>query len=222
MMTSDQVRELAEMLGAQLGGWRLQLATVVITLVAAGIGAYLGAFLSEKGKNRAIREDLDKIVYQMQRTTQAAEDVKAAIANVLWLKQKRWDLRRDVYTQLLEALETLEQSTHIMTGADKATKACAEIQDAVGAAFHRNRYDIARERAVEALRNARRARALGGVFLSPEARQIVEELGSTWNTALETSSQGAVGAYPDLSKIIGRAQSALTNAARIELMEKAE
>lgn len=191
----------------------------LVSLISAGVGAYFGAYLREKGKNLATSEDIAKIVEQLQRTTKATEEVKATISNDLWLRQKRWDLRRDVYAQLLEALESLAQSLYIMTGADAEAKARAEVRDVEGTTFHKERYETARERALEALRNARRAQALGGVFLPAEARAVVENLASAWNRALEQSSRGAVGAFSELSRIIDRNQKALTTAARIELME---
>lgn len=220
-MSADQVRALVEkMLGGRLGDWQLLLAVAVITLIAAGIGAYVGAYLSEKGKNLATRADIDKIVQQVERTTKAAEEVKATISNELWLKQKRWDLRRDVYAQLLEALESLDQSLYIMKAADTGARSRAEVRDVEGTTFHKHRYEIAKERAIEAVRNARRARALGGVFLTAEARAIVEDLASAWTTALEESpARGAVGAFSQLATIIDRAQKALLAAAQTDLME---
>jgi hypothetical protein len=191
----------------------------LVSLISAGVGAYSGSFLTEKGKNRAMRADIAKIVEQVQRTTKAAEEVRAAISDDLWLRQRRWDLRRDVYAQLLEALESLAQSLSIMTGADAAARTRAEVRDIEGATFHKQRYEMARERALEALRNARRAHALGGMFLPIEARAVVEDLAAAWNTALEESSRGAVGAFSELSKIIDRNQKALTSIARMDLME---
>src|SRR5262249_13359370 len=132
---------------------------------------------------------------------------------------KRWDLRRDVYAQLLEAFERLDQSLSIMVAADAVARSRAEVRDIDGTTFHKQRYEGARERAVEALRNVRRAHALGGVFLTAEARRIVEDLASAWNRALETSERGAVGAFSELSKIIEGAQKGLTTAARTDLME---
>lgn len=194
---------------------------LILVFVMAAAGAYFGSYLRKKGENLATREDIDKMVDQVERTTKASEEVKAAISNDLWLKQKRWDLRRDVYAQLLEAFEALSQSLSIMAGADNAARMRFEVRDVEGGTFHKQRYEMARERAVEALRNARRAHALGGVFLTSEVRTIVEDLASAWNKALEVSSRGAVGAFSELSEIIGRAQTSLVAAARIDLMEGA-
>ena len=58
------------------------------------------------------------------------------------------------------------------------------------------------------------------MFLTAEARAIVEDLASAWTTALEESpARGAVGAFSQLATIIDRAQKALLAAAQTDLME---
>src|SRR5438876_3864386 len=69
----------------------------VLSLAAAGIGAYLGSYLREKGKNVATREDIDRVVRK-------TEDIKAQITGDLWERQNRWAFKRDLYIRLLENL----------------------------------------------------------------------------------------------------------------------
>ena len=54
------------------------LLTAVVSVVSAGLGAYFGAYLREKGKNLATKEDLDRVV-------RATEDIKAKISGSLWV-----------------------------------------------------------------------------------------------------------------------------------------
>src|SRR5712691_4874777 len=70
------------MLARPLGGWHLVLIVPLISLLAAGVGAYIGAYLSEKGKSRATREDLQDIV---RRT----EEIKVEVSRAAGLRQEQ-------------------------------------------------------------------------------------------------------------------------------------
>jgi len=69
----------------------------VPSLAGAAIGAYIGSYLQEKGKNLATREDIDRVVRK-------TEDIKAEISGDLWQRQNRWTFKRDLYIRLLENL----------------------------------------------------------------------------------------------------------------------
>jgi hypothetical protein len=220
-MTPDQMRAIVEEAIGKYGlpRWYVMVASLVVVTAVSIFAWWLRSYMQSTGERFARTEGLKAILREVRHTTQTAEEVKATISNDLWLKQKRWDLRRDVYAQLLEAFESLAQSLPIMMAADVAARTQIEARDVEGATFHKQRYQMARERAIEALRNARRAHALGSVFLTAEARAIVDDLATAWTAALEGSSQGALGAFSELSEIIDRAQKTLTAAARIDLIE---
>lgn len=74
-----------------------------VPVVSAGVGAYIGAYLREKGKNLATREDLDRVF-------RAMEIIKAQISGDLWVEQERWKLKRDCYVPLLENIRMLGES----------------------------------------------------------------------------------------------------------------
>jgi len=77
-----------------------EVAFLVVTAFVAGVGAWFGSYLREKARNYATREDI-------QQLTSLTESVKSEISGKLWLDQKRWDLRRDFYWQLLGVLSEL-------------------------------------------------------------------------------------------------------------------
>ena len=72
----------------------------IVTVVMAGVGAWIGTYLREKGRNYATREDV-------QHLTRLTEEVRADVSGKVWLEQKRWDLKRDFYWELLTVLNEL-------------------------------------------------------------------------------------------------------------------
>jgi hypothetical protein len=75
-----------------------QLSVVILSFVAGAVGAYLGAYLKQKGENLATREDVDKI-------TRATEEIKAQISGDMWDRQRRWETKRDILFNVVKALE---------------------------------------------------------------------------------------------------------------------
>ena len=71
------------------------------TLIAAGCGAYFGAYLKKKGENLATHEDLAALVEQMKAVTNATKEIEAKISTDMWHRQNRWEMRKDA---ILEAL----------------------------------------------------------------------------------------------------------------------
>ncbi len=78
----------------------IDLWSLVLVAIFGGAGAYFGAFLKKRGEIKAIKKDLDQI-------TKIQEEIKSEISKTRWLDQRRWDLRRDVYWNLLEQLGEL-------------------------------------------------------------------------------------------------------------------
>lgn len=78
-----------------------QLTTWLVTLIVAGLGAWFGAFLREKGKNYATKEDI-------QTLTQLTEEVRANVTDQVWVRQRRWDLKRDLYWKLIENISDVD------------------------------------------------------------------------------------------------------------------
>src|SRR5262245_32799384 len=71
-------------------------ALFVVALVA-GIGAYFGSYLRQKGKNLATKEDIDLVGRKI-------EEIKTEIAGGLWVAQSRWTFRAEVYKNLFESI----------------------------------------------------------------------------------------------------------------------
>jgi hypothetical protein len=100
----------------------VNLSTLFVIALVAGMGAYFGSYLREKGKNLATKEDVDRIVRK-------TEDIKAEITGDLWERQNRSMFKRDVYVRLLEnlgiatmALDRLWDAETVFSGLESETR----------------------------------------------------------------------------------------------------
>ncbi len=71
---------------------------VILSVACLGLifREFLPGYLTEKGKNLATHEDIDRIVEQLRKTTAAAEAIKADTASGLWVEQSRWTFRAEI------------------------------------------------------------------------------------------------------------------------------
>jgi hypothetical protein len=78
--------------------------------VASLIGAAVGAYFKRRAENLATHDDLDKLVEQIAAVTQTTENIKAAISDDVWDRQRQWELRRDAILKALDAFNDFESS----------------------------------------------------------------------------------------------------------------
>jgi hypothetical protein len=76
---------------------------VIATLFAFWLKTYFGSYLSEKAKNLATHEDIQKLIDQVRET----ERVKSEISDRMWDRQTRWTYKRDLYVRIIECLTDL-------------------------------------------------------------------------------------------------------------------
>jgi hypothetical protein len=81
---------------------------VVLSGVAALIASYLGSYLQTKGTHRALREDLKTLTEKVAATTRAAEEIKTRFGQSAWVEQRRWELKRELYTDLLRSVYKMQ------------------------------------------------------------------------------------------------------------------
>jgi hypothetical protein len=167
-------------------------ALFVVALVA-GVGAYFGTYLREKAKNRAIHEDIDRMV-------KATEDIKAEVSGNLWLRQRRWELERELYSHLLENLNEIRAV--LKTYQDEENPA------------RRARYG---ERIVDSIEETRRARAIGAALLRREAVEALGRLDVDWRAMRELDGDPEERLAARI-KIVDAAYTSLIAAAREDLL----
>jgi hypothetical protein len=76
---------------------------IVAVIVGLWIKSYFGPYLTQKAKNLATHEDIQKLIDQVRET----ERVKAEISDSMWDRQSRWTYKRDLYVKIVETLTTL-------------------------------------------------------------------------------------------------------------------
>jgi hypothetical protein len=67
--------------------------TIVLTVIAGGIGAYLGTYIRQKGQNLATKEDIAEI-------TRIQESIKAELANRSHFSRVRYERETEIYRDL--------------------------------------------------------------------------------------------------------------------------
>jgi hypothetical protein len=103
---------LASIRGEDKRDWHMMrlILWALTTLLAAFVGSYLGSYLKKKGENRAIQEDIGKLVEQVSAVTQATKEIETKISSDLWDRQKRWELKREVLFEATKNLAEVEEA----------------------------------------------------------------------------------------------------------------
>jgi hypothetical protein len=67
--------------------------TIIVSIIAGGVGAFLGAYLKQKGKNFATKEDVAKI-------TQIQEEIRTKLANQSHFSRIRYEREMEIYQKV--------------------------------------------------------------------------------------------------------------------------
>jgi hypothetical protein len=83
---------------------------VVLSLLNAGVvglGIYLGSYLKKKAQNLATREEFKDLQKQTAELTRTTKEIEATISGELWNQQKRWELKREVFFQVVQRISAV-------------------------------------------------------------------------------------------------------------------
>ncbi len=72
----------------------------VTTLVASGIGSYVGAYLRKKGENLATHEDVNKLQQQVAAVTTVTKKIEATIADTIWRRERKAEFQLKAIEQV--------------------------------------------------------------------------------------------------------------------------
>ena len=116
-----------------------------MTAIVAGGAAYFGAYLRQKAQNLATHEDIQKLVEQVQATTEATKAIESRIDDEFWNKQRVWEMKRDVLFEVSVATARLDVAILHLLSSESAGQ---------NAGFAHGAYTAARAKASEEWGNA--------------------------------------------------------------------
>ena len=140
------------------------------------------AFAHEAGKQEAVLANLDKLEAQVRAVTTTQEEIKADINGAVWLQQNVWNLKRDVYIRLLEALGDLfseaDNAAHLYRQAERRQREGRPL----------TALDIERAKELgDKMRDTKRLVAqnlsIAGMVVQHDSIQIVQEGLAQWSVA---------------------------------------
>lgn len=103
------IKDLAEYIltGDDFTDFLVYSVMLLLLVVAILIGGFLKSYASEKGKNYASKEDVEKLVEQIKITTEATETIKTSIEHGVWRKKEIENIRRKKLEEYLFLLGNL-------------------------------------------------------------------------------------------------------------------
>lgn len=158
------------------------LVIALTSLLSSGVAAFMGAYLKTRGENLATKSDFDSLLVQLKQQTREVEEIKSEISQTGWIQQRRWDLKRELYAQLLVVLEELRE---------KGRWLFESMGDPYPYASRTPEYNESLQRFAAhmhergTLDRFLSAKALAGIFLAPDAVTALENLSHEYEIAAD-------------------------------------
>lgn len=156
---------------------------LLIAAVKVGWVPFFSAYVSEKGRRLATRQDIENVITEVRRVTSETEQIKAQISGDLWNRQMQWNQKRDVYGSLLglvSEMQTEYVKLHSMYSGGITILPAREMN----APF---------DRLVELARDFRKAAALASIFAGSEANEAIQRYIESDASAGKPSERAAKG-----------------------------
>ncbi len=84
----------------------------VMTALLAALLGFFAAYVKEKGKNYANKEDFDSLKAQLSVTTELVENVKVSVSDKSWIGQQVWLKKQEAYEFIFEQLAHVKNFVH--------------------------------------------------------------------------------------------------------------
>ncbi len=75
----------------------------LLGVIAGMAGGFLSAYATQKGKNKAMAQDIAEI-------TRLTKDIEAKISNEMWIGQRSWDLKRTAAFELAKEMGSFQEA----------------------------------------------------------------------------------------------------------------
>ena len=158
------------------------LVIALTSLLSSGVAAFVGAYLKTRGENLATKSDFDSLLAQLKQQTREVEQVKSEISQAGWIQQRRWDLKRELYAQLLVVLEEIRE---------KGRWLFESMGDPYATALSTPEYNESLQRFAAHMQERGTldkflsAKALAGIFLTPDAVTALDNLSHEYEIAAD-------------------------------------
>ena len=181
-----------------------------IAFIFAFAGSYFGAYAKKRAENRAMKDDFDNLLSQLKKTTKATEKIKEDISRVSWVDQQRWQLKRDLYMELLEALYSEKEAIFKLYDEEKREPPTDPELISLRETFVSNN----RDKSLSAIERISKVRGVAGVLLTAESQKALDDLALSWYKSIDGESPEF---YSTRLKAADKAYSIVLNAATKDL-----
>lgn len=89
----------------------IDILSIAVTAITAGVGAYLGSFLKKKGEVAAIKSSQKQLLDYAEKNQKVIGEVQASFQresadyqHELWVEQQHWLTRKELYIEVLDLL----------------------------------------------------------------------------------------------------------------------
>lgn len=191
--------------------WSAYVLILFTSLLAASAGAWFGSYFKEKGKNYATREDVDKILDQVRKTTEATEVIKAEVSGDLWERQNRWAFKKDVYLRLLVGLSDAASAVRQLVFLDEQMAATGrrDPESSIGRTM-----DLYFNEMKKAMVEIRHSAFVVPLVCSGATRKALDQLLEEW---LRSEQAGGTEYLQGARAALSRTIDAVTDTAREDL-----
>jgi hypothetical protein len=158
----------------------------LLTVFAGLFGGYLGAYMAKKGENKAIHEDIEKLVDQVKAVTTTTEEIKASMSTVAWKRDLKKEACYDLLRQLQPVALVLSQLLAAYKRHDQESIQQAQIEFAVAYGHYINAQIVLEMVASEYLRQA--LRVLTDTIMQAQIYIKAKEISEAWVTMAQFAS----------------------------------
>jgi hypothetical protein len=110
-MSDTLIRDIAEQIFREeiIFNWRFYVLTFAVLLVSTTASAFITSYIRKRAETYATKADLEQLIEQLRETTEAAEEIKTAIAYSDWTTREWKTLRRVKLEELVTAAYAARQ-----------------------------------------------------------------------------------------------------------------
>ena len=124
-----------------LSNWRFYAALLALSLISGAAGAFLSKYFGKRAETAAVDADLKKILRQLEKTTEVAEQVRSKVDHADWVAREWKTIRRTKLEELVQSAFSFpnwlhkQQDAWLVTTAEEFRK-YAEIRKSPNPANH--------------------------------------------------------------------------------------